>query len=95
ARMILTEFDKPVVLRMAKFRAVGNRWRRYTENLEESRFGEPIEPNLDNFSVSVVNIEENGSPNEVKPGYIEPLRRDRDNTSAVQRRLNEQSVQMC
>jgi cell surface protein SprA len=95
ARMILTGFDKPVVLRMAKFRAVGNRWRRYTENLEESRFGEPIEPNLDNFSVSVVNIEENGSPNDIKPGYIEPLTRDRDNTSAVQRRLNEQSVQMC
>jgi cell surface protein SprA len=95
ARMILTGFEDPVVLRMAKFRAVGNRWRRYTENLEESRFGEPIEPNLDNFSVSVVNIEENGVENNVKPGYIEPLRRDRDNTSAVQRRLNEQSVQMC
>ncbi|MBX2895025.1 MAG: cell surface protein SprA [Cyclobacteriaceae bacterium] len=94
-RMVLTDFDKPVVLRMAKFRAVGNRWRRYTENLEESRFGEPIEPNLDNFSVSVVNVEENSVANNVKPGYIEPLRRDRDNTSAVQRRLNEQSVQMC
>ncbi|HNU41266.1 MAG TPA: cell surface protein SprA [Cyclobacteriaceae bacterium] len=94
-RMVLTDFSEPVVLRMAKFRAVGNRWRRYTGNLEESRFGEPLEPNLDNFSVSVVNIEENGSPNEIKPGYIEPLRRDRDNTSAVQRRLNEQSVQMC
>jgi cell surface protein SprA len=94
-RMVLTDFSEPVVLRMAKFRAVGNRWRRYTANLEESRFGEPIEPNLDNFSVSVVNIEENGSPNNIKPGYIEPLRRDRDNTSAVQRRLNEQSVQMC
>ncbi|MBX2901132.1 MAG: cell surface protein SprA [Cyclobacteriaceae bacterium] len=94
-RMVLTDFSEPVVLRMAKFRAVGNRWRRYTGNLEESRFGEPIEPNLDNFSVSVVNIEENGQQNGVKPGYIEPLRRDRDNTSAVQRRLNEQSVQMC
>jgi len=95
ARMYLTGFSEPVVLRMAKFRTVGNRWRRYTGNLEESRFGEPIEPNLDNFSVSVVNIEENGSPNAVKPGYIEPLKRDRDNTSSVQRRLNEQSVQMC
>jgi cell surface protein SprA len=95
ARMYLTGFSEPVVLRMAKFRTVGNRWRRYTGNLEESRFGEPIEPNTDNFSVSVVNIEENGSPNAIKPGYIEPLKRDRDNTSSVQRRLNEQSVQMC
>jgi len=95
ARMYLTGFSQPVVLRMAKFRTVGNRWRRYTANLQESRFGEPIEPDLDNFSVSVVNVEENGVGNDIKPGYIEPLRRDRDNTSAVQRRLNEQSVQMC
>lgn len=94
-RMFLSEFQQPVVLRMAKFRTVGNRWRRYTANLQESRFGEPIEPNLDNFAVSVVNVEENGEGNNIKPGYIEPLRRDRDNTSTVQRRLNEQSVQMC
>lgn len=94
-RMFLTDFQQPVVLRMAKFRTVGNRWRRYTANLQESSFGEPIEPNLDNFAVSVVNVEENGEGNEVKPGYIEPLRRDRDNTSVVQRRLNEQSVQLC
>jgi cell surface protein SprA len=95
ARMILTGFSQPVVLRMAKFRAVGNRWRRYTGNLQESRFGEPIEPNLDNFAVSVVNVEENGKGNNIKPAYVEPLRRDRDNTSVVQRRLNEQSVQLC
>ena len=95
ARMLLTGFTQPVVLRMAKFRSVGNRWRRYTGNLQESRFGEPIEPNLDNFAVSVVNVEENAKGNDVKPAYVEPLRRDRDNTSVVQRRLNEQSVQLC
>jgi cell surface protein SprA len=95
ARMYLTGFTQPVVLRMSKFRAVGNRWRRYTGNLQESRFGEPIEPNLDNFAVSVVNVEENGKGNDVKPAYVEPLRRDRDNTSVQQRRLNEQSVQLC
>ncbi len=95
ARMYLTGFTQPVVLRMSKFRAVGNRWRRYTGNLQESRFGEPIEPNLDNFAVSVVNVEENGKGNDVKPAYVEPLRRDRDNTSVTQRRLNEQSVQLC
>ncbi len=95
ARMYLTGFDKPVVLRMAKFRAVGNKWRRYTGNLEESNFGEPLEPNLDNFSVSVVNVEENGSGNSEKPAYVPPLQRDRDVTSTVQRRLNEQAVQLC
>ncbi|MEQ8301924.1 MAG: cell surface protein SprA [Cyclobacteriaceae bacterium] len=95
ARMYLTGFSEPVVLRMAKFRAVGNKWRRYTGNLEESDFGEPLEPNLDNFSVSVVNAEENAVGNSEKPAYIPPLNRDRDVTSTVQRRLNEQSVQLC
>lgn len=95
ARMYMTGFSQPVVLRMAKFRAVGNKWRRYEGNLEESRFGESLEPNLDNFSVSVVNVEENGSGNSEKPAYIPPLQRDRDVTSTVQRRLNEQAVQLC
>jgi len=40
-------------------------------------------------------VEDNGQGNAVKPPYIEPLKRDRDNTSVVQRRLNEQSVQLC
>ncbi|NJN41948.1 MAG: cell surface protein SprA [Flammeovirgaceae bacterium] len=94
-RMYMTDFVEPVVLRFANFRTVGNRWRRYTANLEEARFGEPLEPNLDNFSVSVVNIEENGLGNDEKPSYVEPLARDRDITSVQQRRLNEQSVQLC
>lgn len=94
-RMYLTGFSEPVVLRMAYFRAVGNRWRRYTENLAESQLGEPLEPNLDNFSVSVVNVEENGKANDEKPAYVPPLNRDRDISSVQQRRLNEQAVQLC
>ncbi len=94
-RMYLTGFQQPVVLRFANFRSVGNRWRRYTGNLAESQLAEPLEPNLDNFSVSVVNVEENGKENDTKPAYIPPLKRDRDITSVQQRRLNEQSVQLC
>ncbi len=94
-RMYMTGFSEPVVLRMANFRAVGNRWRRYTGNLLESQLSENVEPNLDNFSVSVVNVEENGKENDTKPAYVPPLRRDRDITSVQQRRLNEQSVQLC
>ncbi len=95
ARMILTDFEEPVVLRMANFRMIGNRWRRYTENLEEPGVSPATDPNLDNFTVSAVNIEDNGQPDSKKPGYVEPLNRDRDITSTQQRRLNEQSVQMC
>ncbi|HZY82553.1 MAG TPA: cell surface protein SprA [Cyclobacteriaceae bacterium] len=94
-RMYMTGFTQPVVLRFANFRSVGNRWRRYTGELAESQLAEKLEPNLDNFSVSVVNVEENASPNDTKPGYVPPLNRDRDITSVQQRRLNEQSVQLC
>jgi cell surface protein SprA len=97
ARMVMTDFSEPVVLRMANFRFVGNRWRRYLASLEEPTFGEPLEPNLDNFTLSVVNIEENGAPSETQPPYVVPpgMVRDRDNTSTIQRRLNEQSIQLC
>jgi len=94
-RMILTGWKEPTVLRFANFRAVGNRWRRYTARLAQSQFSEELEPNLDNFSVSVVNVEENGQGNATKPAYVPPLARDRDITSTIQRRLNEQSVQLC
>jgi cell surface protein SprA len=99
ARMILTDFQDPVVLRFANFRMVGSRWRKYTENLKDGGLIDDPEPGADNFSLSVVNIEENSqgdiangkSPYVVPPGFI----RDRDNTSSVARQLNEQSVQMC
>jgi len=99
ARMLLTGFDQPVVLRMANFRMVGSRWRRYADKLLDDGFIPTPEPNTDNFSVSVVNLEENSgvdqesqkSPYVIPPGVV----RDRDNTSSVPRQLNEQSVQVC
>lgn len=99
ARMILTDFQEPVVLRFANFRMVGARWIRYTESLKEGGLIVTPETNTDNLTVSVVNIEENSggdnlglkSPYVVPPGFI----RDRDNTSSVARQLNEQAVQVC
>lgn len=98
-RMLLTGFSEPVVLRFANFRMISSRWRRYQGDLMESGLVETPESNVDNFSVSVVNLEDNGeadlennkSPYRIPPGVL----RDRDNTSTVPRQLNEQSVQMC
>ncbi len=99
ARMILTDFEQPAVLRFANFRMVGNRWIRYTDNLQEGGLVEDPEPGADNFTLSVVNIEENSYPDEsgLKSPYVVPpgFNRDRDNTSSVPRELNEQSVQVC
>ncbi len=94
-RMLLTGFTQPVVLRLANFRLVGQKYRQYTGNLQESALTQVIEPNLDNFTVSTVNVEENGKGDVTKPAYVPPLRRDYDVTSVVQRQLNEQSGQLC
>jgi cell surface protein SprA len=98
-RMMLTGFDQPVVLRFANFRLIGSRWRRYTDNLREGGLTTDPEPNADNFTVSVVNLEENSqedvagnkSAYRIPPGVV----RDRDVTSSVSRQLNEQSVRVC
>ncbi len=96
-RMLLTGFKDPIVLRMANFRMVGSRWRRYTSNLQEGGLVPDYEETQDDFMVSVVNLEENGYGNENKPPYVIPpgVVRDRDVTSSVSRQLNEQSAQLC
>lgn len=97
ARMILTQFQQPVVLRMANFRMVGAQWRRYTENLREGGAIPDPEPGTDNVAITVVNIEENSRATDLKSPYVVPpgVIRDRDNTSSVARQLNEQAIQVC
>ncbi len=99
-RTYLTEFREPVVLRFAKFQFVGSQWRRFTRDLNQktlTEYGEDYDPA---FTISTVNIEENStldegstnaSPYVVPPGFV----RDLDNTSPINRRLNEQSIQLC
>ena len=98
-RTYLTDFAEPVVLRFAKFQFVGSQWRRFTNDLNDKILKEYDEDYDPGFTISTVNIEENGtsdanssgSPYRVPPGFI----RDRDNTSPINRRLNEQSIQLC
>ena len=98
-RTYLTDFAEPVVLRFAKFQFVGSQWRRFTNDLDDKILREYDEDYDPDFTISTVNIEENGtsdanavgSPYVVPPGFV----RDRDNTSAINRRLNEQSIQLC
>nr|WP_301005391.1 cell surface protein SprA [Lunatimonas sp.] len=96
-RTYLTDFQQPVVLRMANFRLVGSQWRIFQESLFERGFSEIPEPDNSNFTVGVVNIEENGQGSENQSPYVLPpgIFRDRDNTSTVERQLNEQSLRLC
>ena len=96
-RTYLTNFEQPVVLRMANFRMVGSQWRVFQESLQERGFFEIPEPNISNVAVDVVSIEENSQGSATQSPYVVPpgISRDRDNTSTVERRLNEQSLRIC
>jgi cell surface protein SprA len=96
-RTYLTDFEQPVVLRMAEFRMVGSQWRIFQESLFERGFFEIPEPGTSNVTVDVVNIEQNSQGSATSSPYVLPpgIQRDRDNTSTVERRLNEQSLRVC
>ena len=96
-RTYFTDFEEPVVLRLVNFRLVGSQWRTFQESLFEKGLNEIPEPSDPNFTVSVVSIEENSQGSQGRPPYVLPpgIERDRDNTSAVERRRNEQSLQLC
>jgi cell surface protein SprA len=96
-RLYLTEWSAPVVLRMARMQYVGNQWRKLTQALNEEGFDEVPESEVADFTVSVVGIEENSTPTSGGSPYVVPpgFNRDRDNTTALNRRINEQSLQIC
>ncbi|WP_255416131.1 cell surface protein SprA [Reichenbachiella sp. MSK19-1] len=96
-RMTLTGWTTPVVMRMARYQMVASQWRQYTQDLSAPGLGELPESVLSDFELSVVGVEENGSPAGDKPPYIVPpgISRDLDNTTAVTRRINEQSLKLC
>ncbi|WP_394801480.1 T9SS outer membrane translocon Sov/SprA [Belliella filtrata] len=96
-RTYLTDFEQPVVMRMANFRLVGSQWRVFQESLFERGFFEIPEPDNSNLTVGVVNIEENSQGSATQSPYVLPpgITRDRDNLSTVERQLNEQSLRLC
>ena len=101
ARMYLTDFDQPVVLRFAQLQMEANQYRKYLGDLNQRGLQEVPEPYDANFTVSTVNIEENGQQQlsavggdkyvyTVPPGYV----RDRDFTQVSPVELNEQSMRL-
>ena len=96
-RMYMSDFERPVVLRMLKFQLVGSQWRRYLQSLEDPSLREIPEPEQANFVVSAVNIEENSNGGDDDVQYVLPpgIRRDLDVSSPIYRETNEQSIQMC
>ena len=76
---------------------VGSQWRKYDSNLYQSGLNEVTEITDSDMQISVVSIEENSIGSDTKSPYVVPpgIPRDIDNTTIVQRRTNEQSLQLC
>lgn len=93
-RMFMKDWDKPTVLRFARLELIRGEWRIYRESLLAD--GEYIQgdPGGTLFSLSAVNIEENGRRDPVN--YILPpgIQRQVDVATANLRNLNEQSLSM-
>ncbi len=97
-RLYMQGWREPVVLRMNQMRFVANQWRKYTNLIIDSTDAVPGNFNdADAFTVSAVNIENNGAADAGGIPYVLPpgIQRDRDVSSQVNRRVNEQSLQLC
>ena len=103
-RMVMTEWEQPVVLRFASLQLVSNQYRIYQNSLtDQSSIEIPEKDSTVIFKTSSVNVEENGCSTDgdcnVKPGttpYVVPpgFIRDRDFSSQTFIQLNEQSLAM-
>lgn len=96
-RMYFTGWQQPVVLRFAKFQMTRGAWRKYELSLQNPGLGELPEPQVNDFDISVVSIEENSTGSATQPPYVVPpgLTRDVNNLQTVNTRYNEQSLQIC
>ena len=96
-RTFLTGWSQPVVLRMVKFQMVASQWWKYNASLADEGFDILPESGSSDFELSVVNVEENSKTADGRPPYVLPpgIQRDLDNTTAITRRNNEQSIKIC
>jgi cell surface protein SprA len=100
-RMYLTQWTKPVVLRMVQPQFVANQWRRYIYKIADPNNTAGVNQltDADAFSVSTVSIEENGAGGAAgQIPYVTPPNISRDTeygSSSTARKLNEQSLRLC
>lgn len=98
-RMMLKEFEEPVVLRFAQLQLSGYSYRKFVGQLDQKNGQDIPETPGTQLRVTSVNIEENGPatkgantiPYVVPPGFV----RDQDVTTINNARLNEQSMSLC
>ena len=94
-RMFLNDFEEPIILRFATLELVYATWRKYTEDLlQPGDYTTGTGANT-SFSISTVNIEENGNRDPVP--YVLPPGIEREqwySTSSSYTQLNEQALSL-
>ena len=90
-RMVTTGFETPVILRFARMELIRGEWRKYNQTLREGELI-PGSPNVTEFDILAVNIEENSQRSPLN--YVTPpgISREIDAGTANLRSLNEQSL---
>jgi len=95
-RMFLTKFKMPIVLRFGELQLVRGDWRRYTKTLDEAIVPpqDLTNPQLQNFEVGVVNIQENEG--RIPIPYVLPpgIKREVLRGSTTLQEQNEQSLSL-
>lgn len=94
-RMFLNQFEEPIILRFATLDLVYSTWRKYSEELLQPGDYATGAGAETEFSISTVNIEENGSRQPVP--YVLPPGIEREewySTSSSYTQLNEQSMEL-
>ena len=94
-RLFMNGFEKPIILRFATLELVYSTWRKYSESLLQP--GDYVSGTTDNteFSISTVNIEENGSRSPVP--YVLPPGIQREewySSGSSYTQLNEQALSL-
>lgn len=93
-RVYMKGFERPVLLRMARFELVRSDWRRYQFDLRKPGEYVKTDDNSTSFDVSAVSLQENGTKvpvNYVMPPEIEQQQNIQTTNLVLQ---NEQSLQM-
>lgn len=94
-RMLMNQFEEPIILRFASLELVYGTWRKYNEDLHEPGDYVTGTTSETSFNISTVNIEENGNRQPVP--YVLPPGIDREqwySSSSSYTMLNEQALGM-
>lgn len=91
-RIVMSNFEQPVVARFATLELVRGEWRRYDSDLQKAIPSVNQQHDMSTFEVSSVNIEENGKKTPVN--YVLPpeVTRATDPSQTQVKMLNEQSL---